>query len=109
MLDLVIVRVIFVVVLSTCAYFLEPFGHGAALKSSAAAVGALLAGAIIFFELRFEQVSLKRLIGAAFGSILGIFGAFLMSLVLDKAGAGHVDLGRFVQVGLLLWMTYVGL
>jgi uncharacterized protein YacL len=29
--------------------------------------------------------------------------------VLDKAGAGHVDLGRFVQVGLLLWMTYVGL
>ena len=109
MLDLVIVRVIFVVVLSTCAYFLEPFGHGPALQGIAAAVGALLAGAIIFFELRLEQVSLKRLIGAAFGSILGIFGAFLMSLVLDKAGAGQVDLGRFVQVGLLLWMTYVGL
>ena len=109
MLDLVIVRVIFVVVLSTCAYFLEPFGRGPALQSIAAAVGALLAGAIIFFELRLEQVSLKRLIGAAFGSILGIFGAFLMSLVLDKAGAGQADLGRFVQVGLLLWMTYVGL
>jgi uncharacterized protein YacL len=66
---------------------------------------------IIFFEVRLEAVSLKRLIGAAIGSVLGIIGAFFMALVLNWArtetGAG--SLIPFVQVCLLLWMTYVGL
>src|SRR5256885_11085857 len=70
-----------------------------------AAIGGLLVGAaIILFEVRLEKVSLKRLIGAAFGSVLGIFGAFLMTLVLRSA-----DAPPFVQVSLLLWMTYIGL
>ena len=43
-------------------------------------------GLIILFEIRLEQISLKRLIGAAFGSVLGIAGAFLMSLVLGQGG-----------------------
>jgi uncharacterized protein YacL len=64
------------------------------------AVGAL----IILFEIRLERISLKRLIGAAFGSVLGIAGAYLMSLVLSKAEAPP-----FLQVALLLLMTYVGL
>jgi uncharacterized protein YacL len=66
----------------------------------------LLGGCIIFFEIRLEQVSLKRLIGAACGSVLGILGAFLMSLVLDKSVPENM---RFLHVCLLLWMTYVGL
>ena len=82
MLDLFIVRAIFVLVLAVSAYFLKPF-HSDPLV--AAGSGAVLGMAIIFFEIRLEQVSLKRLIGAAFGSVLGIFGAFLMSLVLEKA------------------------
>ena len=52
-----------------------------------------IGGSIIFFEIRLEQVSLKRLIGAAFGSVLGIFGAFLMSLVLSKADARAISAG----------------
>src|SRR5262245_59038860 len=59
---------------------------------------------IIFFEIRLEQVSLKRLIGAAFGSVLGIVGAYLMSLVVSRASPEP-----FLQVSLLLLMTYVGL
>ena len=39
----------------------------------AAVGGLILGGGIIFFEIRLEQVSLKRLIGAAFGAVLGIF------------------------------------
>src|SRR5215831_14623327 len=103
MLDLTIVRVIFVLVLSGCAYFLHPFHSGG--PSLLSGLGGLLLGfCIILFEIRLENVSLKRLIGAAFGSVLGIFGAFLMSLVLDRAVHEHASL----QLGLLLLMTYVG-
>jgi uncharacterized protein YacL len=68
-------------------------------------IGGLVLGCcIILFEIRLEQVSLKRLIGAAVGSVLGICGAFLMSLILGKA----VD-EPFLQLCVLLLMTYVGL
>jgi uncharacterized protein YacL len=101
LLDLIIVRAIFILVLATSAYLLHPFG----LSREISAVGGLiLGGGIIFFEIRLERISLKRLIGAAFGSVLGIFGAFLMSLVLSQANTPP-----FLQVCLLLLMTYVGL
>ena len=101
MLDLAIVRVIFILVLTFCAYTLHPFQTSPIV---AAAGGVLLGVCIIFFEIRLENVSLKRLIGAATGSILGILGAFLMSLVLSKASPEP-----FWPVCVLLWMTYVGL
>jgi uncharacterized protein YacL len=106
MVDLVIVRIVFVAVLSICAYFLRP------LESSgpvAALVGLALGLAIILFEIRVKQVSLKRLIGAATGSVLGIFGAFLMSLVLGRATPATSGTVHFLQICLLMWMTYVGL
>ena len=84
MLDLVIVRAIFILVLAASAYFLNP---GNVSPWISAAGGTVIGGCIIFFEIRLEQVSLKRLIGAAAGSVLGIFGAFLMALVLAKASA----------------------
>jgi len=59
---------------------------------------------VILFEIRLEKISLKRLIGAATGSVLGIVGAFVMSLVISKA-----DAPASLQVALLLVMTYVGL
>ena len=106
MLDLAIVRVIFILVISSCAYYFQPFQ----LPPVLAAVGGLLVGAaIILFEMRVEKVSLKRLIGAAFGSILGIIGAFLMSLVLSRINVQNLPTLHFLQLFLLLWMTYVGL
>jgi uncharacterized protein YacL len=99
--DLAIVRAIFVLVLAGTAYTLHPFDAAPWL---AAAGGVVLGAAIVFFEIRLEQVSLKRLIGAAIGSVLGIFGAFLISLVLGKASAEP-----FLQVAVLLLMAYIGL
>jgi uncharacterized protein YacL len=100
--DLLAVRAIFVIVLGVAAYFLRPFGL---LNIPAATAGIALGGAIILFEIRLERVSLKRLIGAACGSVLGIFGAFLMTLILDKVAPQNA----FLHIVPLLWMTYVGL
>jgi uncharacterized protein YacL len=102
MLDLIVIRALFVIVLTVSAALLRPFGLE---QLQAAAAGVALGGFIIFFEGRLERVSLKRLIGAAFGSVLGILGAFLMSLVLERAFPAQ----GFVHVALLLWMMYVGL
>ncbi|MEO8597227.1 MAG: PIN domain-containing protein, partial [Candidatus Solibacter sp.] len=101
MLDLILVRGIFILVLAVSAYALHPFNS----SPWVAAIGGVLFGlAVIFFELRLERVSLKRLIGAACGSVLGIVGAFVMTLVLSKATAEP-----FLQVCVLLLMTYIGL
>ena len=51
-----------------------------------------------------EKISLKRLIGAAFGSVLGMIGAYVFSLVLAKATPEP-----FLQILLLFLMTYIGL
>jgi uncharacterized protein YacL len=101
MLDLAIVRALFILVLAGTAAVLHPF-HTSPWQ--AAAGGILIGLAIIVFEIRLEKISLKRLIGAAAGSVLGIVGSFLISLVLAKAGADP-----FLQVAVLLLMTYVGL
>jgi uncharacterized protein YacL len=99
--DLAIVRIIFVLVLTSSAYFLHPFNLSSEVS---AAGGLLLGGCIIFFEIRLEHVSLKRLIGAAVGSVLGIVGAFVMSLVVGKATPEP-----FLQLSILLLMSYIGL
>jgi len=73
-----------------------------------AGVGALLGAAIVIFEWRLHLVSLKRLIGAAIGSVLGIFGAYLFSLVIrNSIPAGHTQ--SFLQIMVMLLMAYVGL
>src|ERR1035441_10396835 len=97
MLDLLIIRGIFILVLTISAYALHPF-HSS--QWMAAAAGTIFGLCIIFFEMRLERVSLKRLIGAACGSVLGIVGAFIMSLVLAKASPEP-----FLQLCLLLLMT----
>ena len=67
--DLIIVRIVFVVVLSTCAYFLRPFQADGV---TAALGGLVFGGAIILFERRVKQVSLRRLIGGAAGSVCAV-------------------------------------
>src|SRR5213595_1487077 len=105
MVYILLVRAIFVLILGTCAYVLEPFQPGWVAGTAGLGLGIC----IIFFEILVEQISLKRLIGAAFGSVLGIFGAFLIALVLKWANLENSKSIPFLQVCLLLWMTYVGL
>ncbi|HBY63937.1 MAG TPA: PIN domain nuclease [Solibacterales bacterium] len=103
--DLLVLRVLFVLLLAVAAYFLQPLSL---TQPFAAGVGAALGLAIVFFEVRLKQVSLKRLIGAAIGSVLGILGAYLISLVIGQAAPANVTTS-FLQISVLLFMTYVGL
>ncbi len=103
--DLVLIRFFFIVILAVAGYVLQPFGMRA---PAAAAVGGVLGVAVVLFEMRLRVVSLKRLIGAAIGSILGIFGAYLFSLVIrNSIQEGHTQ--SFLQLLIMLLMAYVGL
>ncbi|MDX1979950.1 MAG: PIN domain nuclease [Bryobacteraceae bacterium] len=104
--DLLIIRVFFVILIVVTAFFLKPFN----LDGNLAALTGLAFGAgVVVFEMRLKQVSLKRLIGAAVGSVLGILGAFLITLVLRQALPHNFSTVPFIQLGVLFLMTYVGL
>src|SRR5580700_659689 len=77
--DMLAIRVIFAVVCIAAGYHFQPFGLS---RLMAASGGLLFAVAVILFEIRLRRSSLRRLIGAATGSILGILGASLISLIL---------------------------
>jgi uncharacterized protein YacL len=104
-LDLVIIRVLFIFVVGLACYLLEPFGLSRILDT---ACGLVIGGAVILFEVRLRSISLKRLIGAALGSVLGIVGAYLFSVVIRNAiPTGHLQ--SFMQIMVMLVMAYVGL
>ena len=97
---------VFVLVVAISCYFLQPVPvlHPA----TDAVFGGLLGLAVVVFELRLRSVSLKRLIGSAIGSILGIFGAFLFTLVIrNSLNPGRLQ--SFLQLFVMLLMAYVGL
>src|SRR5580704_18021607 len=103
--DLILVRLLFVAFVAITCFLIQPFGLDAWKD---AGVGAGLGLAIVLFEWRLRLVSLKRLIGAAIGSILGIFGAYLFALVIRSSiPAGHTQ--SFLQIMVMLLMAYVGL
>jgi uncharacterized protein YacL len=103
--DLIVVRLLFVAVLAGVCYFLRPFGL---LPWVSAGTGAAAAAAVIVFEFRVRALTLRRLIGAVAGSVLGIFGAALFCLVLRSAPL-NPSTSAALQIFVLLLMTYVGL
>jgi len=103
--DLILVRLIFIAFVCFTCYLIHPFGLSPGLDGG---VGALLGFAIVVFEWRLLRVSLKRLIGAAIGSILGILGAYLFALVIRNS-LGDGSLRSFLQIMVMLLMAYVGL
>lgn len=103
--DLLIVRAVFVLLLAASGYFLTPF-H---LHPSASALFGLGLGLVaVALEMKVRQLSLKRIIGAAVGSVVGIFGAYLVSLVIGQAFRDP-SASSFLQIGVLLVMAYGGL
>jgi uncharacterized protein YacL len=103
--DLALIRLFFIAVLALACYVLQPFGLA---KWPAALVGALIGIAVVAFEMRLRAVSLKRLIGAGIGSVTGIFGAYLFSVVIGNAVAPGAT-RSFLQLLVMLLMAYVGL
>ena len=100
-----LVRLIFAVACVAAGYHFHPFGLS---NLVAAAVGLAFSISVFLFEIRIQRASLRRLIGAAIGSIMGILGAYLMGLVLARTTIPEGS-RSFLDVGLLLVMTYIGL
>jgi uncharacterized protein YacL len=84
---------------------IAPFGRSQPVD---AGIGALVGAAIVLFEWKLRSVSLKRLIGAAIGSILGICGAYLFALVI-RSSVPPGNTQSFLQILVMLLMAYVGL
>jgi uncharacterized protein YacL len=103
--DHLIVRLIFAVACVAAGYHFHPFGLS---NLVAAGVGLAFSVSVFLFEIRLQRASLRRLIGGAVGSILGILGAYLMGLVLARTSIPEGS-RSFMDVGLLLVMTYIGL
>jgi len=103
--DQLVVRVVFGTACVAAGYHFHPFGLS---QSVAAFVGLLFSVAVFLFEIRLQRASLRRLIGAAVGSTLGIFGAYLMGLVISRTSIPD-DSRSFLDIAVLLVMTYIGL
>ncbi len=106
MIDLLVVRILFVAVLASAAFFLHPFRQSGPV---AAGIGALMGIAIVIFEMRIRRITLKRLIGAAAGCLLGIIGAYFIALLLALAVGKNSDTIPFLQLTILGLMAYCGL
>jgi len=103
--DVLSVRFAFLAVCVAASIYFRPFSLS---REMSAIVGFLFSLAVVLFEIRLRRASLKRLLGAATGSILGILGAYLMSLVLAQTSM-HEDTRSFLSLAILLVMAYVGL
>jgi uncharacterized protein YacL len=104
-LDFILVRLIFVFILSTTAVYFRPVGTP---FWGAAVAGVALASVAILLERRVERVSLQRLIGMAAGTIAGLCGAALVSIVLSRTGTDAWHALPFIQVFCLVLFVYFG-
>lgn len=121
-LDVLIIRIGFVALLALLGYVLNPFEKtvrfGFAQVDNlttrhllSGVLGAIVGLLIIAFEMRVRRASLKTLIGAAVGSILGIIGAFLIGILISiqKEAAVSAEMQTFLTISLAFFMGYVGL
>ncbi len=103
--DLLAFRAIFIIVCTAAGFHFRPFSitnlHGAI-------AGLAFSVAVILFEMRLRRASLRRLIGAATGSISGILGAYLISLILTHTTMPD-STRSFFSLAIFLVMTYIGL
>jgi uncharacterized protein YacL len=98
-------RVILAAACIAIGYHFHPFG----LQAGPAALAGLgFAGFVFVIEWRLNRASLRRLIGASVGSILGILGAYLMNLVVAHTSMPEAS-RSFLGMALLFVMSYIGL
>jgi uncharacterized protein YacL len=104
-LDFIVFRTIFILILSASAGYFRPAGQP---FWPAALVGAALGVLAIVLERRIARISLQRLIGVVFGVVAGLICAALVSLILGHAGAETSNELHFVQIVCMLLFAYVG-
>ena len=107
--DLILIRVFFIVVIGIVCWEFQPFGLARFPALMSGLAGAGIGLVIVVFEARLRTISLKRLIGAVIGSTLGILGAYLFSVVIrNSIPPSHESTQRFLQLMVMLLMSYVG-
>ena len=118
--NVILIRLVFTAILVASGYVLHPVSgewlaatglvNGLlASKITSAIAAALIALAIIFFEIRIRRASLKTLIGAAVGSIMGIVGAYLIGSLISRQESLAAPEKTFLTLTLTFFMAYVGL
>jgi uncharacterized protein YacL len=119
----VLIRLVFIGILIGAGYMLDPLKPiGDAMLDRPALLGIpthcvsallalLIACVIIIFEMRIQQASLKTLIGAGIGSMMGIVGGVLIGFLISyqEAGAVQPSTKVFLTLALAFIMAYIGL
>jgi uncharacterized protein YacL len=103
--DMLAIRVVFTIVCVAAGFHFRPFGLS---QPMAALAGLAFAILVMLFEVRLRKASMRRLIGAATGLILGILGAYLSSLILTHTSMPESTRSYF-SLSFFLVLTYVGL
>lgn len=103
--DMLVFRCIFLIACAVAGYHFRPFSLS---HLNGTIAGAAFALAIIFVEVRLRKATLRRLIGAAVGSILGILGAYLTSMIMTHTTMPE-STRSFFSLSIFLVMTYIGL
>lgn len=119
-LDVLIIRIGFVLLLALMGYLLNPLAQTSHLSDAlgkgsrqliSAVFGIVIALGIVGFEMRARRASLKTLVGAAIGSILGIVGAYLIGMLISTQDINTVpgEMKVFSTIALIFFMGYIGL
>jgi len=103
--DMLAIRLVFVAICVAAAFHFRPFSVS---REAGALTGFLFALAVILFEVRLRRASMRRLIGAATGSILGILVAYFTTLVLSHTSMPE-STRSFFSLATFLVMAYIGL
>lgn len=120
--DVIVIRVGFLLLLAAVAFLINPLRTTTHLpefvgddvmtrKLLSGLAGALFGAVIIAFEVRARTASLKTLIGAAIGSILGISGAYLIGMLISAQDINTMpgEIKVFLVIALGFFMGYIGL
>jgi uncharacterized protein YacL len=98
-------KIVFTAVCVVVGYHFRPFSIS---KEAGGAAGLCFAIAVIFFETRMQSISLRRLIGASAGSIMGILAAYLISLIFTHTTMPE-STRSFFSLAVFLVLTYMGM
>jgi uncharacterized protein YacL len=103
--DMLALKIVFTAVCVVVGYHFRPFSIS---KELGAVAGLVFAFAVIFFETRLQRISLRRLIGATSGSILGLLCAYLTSLIFTHTTMPE-STRSFFSLAVFLVMAYFGM